>query len=99
MGAVVGQHRVNLVGHSGDQAAEEVCRRAAGDLLVKFDEGEFGRAVDCHKQIEPALRRTDFRDVDMEIADRIDLELPLCRCLTLDFGQLRDAVALQAAMQ
>ena len=57
---------MNLVGHSGDQAAEEVCRRAAGDFLVKFDEGEFRRAVDRDEQVEPALRRADFCDVDME---------------------------------
>jgi hypothetical protein len=76
---------------SVDQAAEKVCRRAAGYLLVKFDKGEFGRAVDRHEQVEPALRRAGFRDVDMEIADRIDLEPPFCRCVALDFRQLRDA--------
>ena len=42
---------------------------------------------------------SNLRDVDMEIADRIGLELPLGRGLAFDLGQPRDSAALQAAVQ
>ena len=99
VGSVVGQHRVDLVGDGGDQAAQEVCRGAARDLLVQFDEGELGRSVDRDEQVELALRRSDFGDVDMEVADRIGLEFAFGRGFAFDLRQSGDAVALQAAMQ
>jgi hypothetical protein len=39
MGAIVGQHCVNLVGHGFNQGLQEVCR----------DARKFGRAVDRDK--------------------------------------------------
>ena len=44
-------------------------------------------------------RGPNFGDVDMEVADRIGLELALRRRFAFDLRQARDAVALQAAMQ
>ena len=44
-------------------------------------------------------RGPNFGDVDMEVADRIGLELALGRRFAFDLRQARDAVALQAAMQ
>ncbi len=44
--AVVGEHRVNLVGNSRDQAPEEVACHALRDLLVQLHDGELTRAID-----------------------------------------------------
>ena len=64
---VVGQHRVHLVGHGGDEAAQEVCGSAARDLFVQFDKGELGGAVDRHQQVELALRGAHFGDVNVKL--------------------------------
>src|ERR1700687_5016036 len=72
MCAVVGEHRVNPVRYDRDQVAEEVGRRAALDLFMYFDKGEFGGAIDRDEQVELALCRPNFGDVDMEVGDRID---------------------------
>jgi hypothetical protein len=66
---------------------------------VQFDKGELGGAVDGDEQIEPALCGSHFGDVDVEVADRIGLELALGGRLALDLRQPRDAVALQTAVQ
>ena len=68
---------MDLVGHGGDEVAQEVGGGTARDLLVQFDEGELGRAVDRHEQVELALGGADFGDVDVEVADRVGLELVL----------------------
>jgi hypothetical protein len=99
MRSVVNQHGVDLVGNSGDQVAQEVGSDTGGGLLVQFDKGELRRPVDGDQQIQPALSRADFRDVDVEITDRISLELAFGRGLAFDLRQLRDAMALQAAVQ
>ena len=48
---------------------------------------------------ELALGGSNLRDVDMEIADRIGLELLLRRRVTLDLGQPADAMALQTTVK
>ena len=75
VGPVVGEDGVDLVGDGGDQAAQEVCSRFARHLLVQFDEGELRGPVDRDDEIELALSGSDLGEVDMEIADRIGLEL------------------------
>jgi short-subunit dehydrogenase involved in D-alanine esterification of teichoic acids len=52
------------------------------------------------KQAMPvAFLGADLGDVDVEVADRIDLEFALVGLVAIDLRQARDAVALQAAMQ
>ena len=75
--AVVGQHGVDLVGDGRGEGPQEVGGDAAGGLLVQLDEGELGRAVDGHEEIELALLGPDLGDVDVEEADRVALELGL----------------------
>jgi hypothetical protein len=77
VGSVVGEDGVDLVRNGGDQAAQEIRGGPARHLFVQFDEGELRGPVDCHNEIEPALSGSDLGDVDMEIADRIGLEVPL----------------------
>jgi hypothetical protein len=99
VGSVVGEDGVDLVGGSGDQAAQEVRGGAAGHLLMQFDEGEFRRPVDRDKEIELALSGSDLGEVDMEIVDRIGLELALRRSFAFDLRQARDPVALKASIK
>ena len=108
MGAVVGQHGVDGVGHSLDEGAEEVACDALRGFLVQFDEGELGGSVDGDQQVKLSLGGVDLGDVaeirricrrDVEIAERVGLELAFGGDGALDLGQPGDAVALEAAVQ
>ena len=99
VGAVVGEHGVDFVGHCLDEGPQEVGGGARGGFYMQFGEGELGGPVDRDEQVEPAFGGLDLGDVDMEIANWIALELPLARRVALDIGQPGDAVALQTAMQ
>src|SRR3954451_9314650 len=90
---------MDLVGHSLDEGAEEVGGDAPGGFFVQLDKGELGGPVDGHQEIELALSGMDLGDINMEVAERIGLELALARLLALDVRQPGHAMALQAAMQ
>jgi hypothetical protein len=59
---------VDLVWGRRDEVTEEVGRSPSGDLLVQFNEGKLGYAVDRHEQVELALGGSNLGDVDMEFA-------------------------------
>jgi hypothetical protein len=99
VGAIVGENRMHPVGHSRDQVSEEVAGNAAGDPLMQLHKGELGRAVDRDQQVEPALLGSQLGEVDVEVADRVALELGSLRLVAVCVGQPRDAVALEATMQ
>ncbi len=64
-----------------------------------MSKGELAGAVDGYEEAELAFGGLHLGDVDVEEADRIRLERLLGCLVALDFGQTRDAVALQAAVQ
>jgi hypothetical protein len=99
VGSVVGEDGIDPVRDGGDQAAQEVPRGATRHLLMQFDEGELRRSVDGDDEVELALRSSNLGDVDMEIADRVGLELALGRGFAFDLRQPRDPMALKASMQ
>jgi hypothetical protein len=70
-----------------------------GGPLVQFDIGELAGPIDGHEQVQLAFGRLHLGDVDVEIADRIGLELHLGRLVAFDFRQATDPMTLQAAMQ
>ena len=94
-----GEHGVHLVRNRGDEVTEEVGGAPRRPLLMQFDEGKLRGAIDRHQQVEPALLGADLGDVDVEVADRIALELDAGGCVAIDRGKLRDTVALQTAAQ
>ena len=52
-----------------------------------------------HEEAQLSLLGPDFGDVDMEVADRVALELLLDWLVAFDIGQAGAAVAFQAAVQ
>lgn len=90
---------MDLVVNGRDQPQQELPGDGGGDLLVQFDEGELRGAVDGDEHVPLALLGPDFGNVDVEVADRVGLELPLRRPVAVDLGQPADAVALQAVVQ
>ncbi len=99
VGAVIGEHGMDLVGHSLDQGAQEVGCGARCCLGVQFGEGELAGAVDGDEEVEFAFSGLNFCDVDMEEADGIGFEFLLRRLLALRIRKPGDAVPLQAAVR
>lgn len=89
---------MDLVGHGFDQSVQELgdypCRR----LLMQLGEGELRGSVDRREHVHLALGRSHFGNVDVEIADRIALELPFGLLVAVPVQQSGDAMPLQAAM-
>ena len=99
MRAVVGQHGVDCVGHGLDEGAWEVSCDASRSPLVQLHEGELGDSVDGNQQVKPALSSLNVGHVDVEVDERVGLELALSRRGRFNLGQSRDAMPLQAAVQ
>ena len=72
-----------LLGRSPSTVSREMSRNGGYDRYrasladENLDKDELGGAVDRDEQVELALCRPNFGDVDMEVADRIGFELPL----------------------
>jgi len=90
---------MDLVGHGRDEMAKEVGGDRRRSLLVQLNEGELGCPVDNDEEMEHTLLGPHFRDVDVEVPDRVGFELLLRRLVPLDIRQLADAVTLTTAMQ
>lgn len=99
MHAIVGKYSVDLIGHDLDQCIQEVSRDSLGGLLVHLDEGELGGPVDGDEEVKLALLGAHLRDIDMEVADRVRLELLAPGPVAIHVRQPGDAVPLQATMQ
>ena len=61
---------------------------------MEFDEGEHGRAVDGHEQVEPSFGRADFSQIDLEVAERVGHEAQPLGLVALDLRQSTAAVVL-----
>lgn len=95
----VGEGRVDFVGNRRDEVAQELGCDHLGGPLLQFDIGELARLIDGHEELQLAFSRLHLGDVDVEVADRIGLELLLGWFVAFDFRQAGNAVALQATMQ
>lgn len=85
--AVVGEHRVQGVWHRRDHIAQELRCCHLVSRRMQFSERELGRSVDGNEEIELALSRLHFGDVNVEIADGVALEPLPGGLVTLDIGQ------------
>src|SRR4051812_43988458 len=91
--------RMSSAGHGFEETTEEVGRDPRRGFLVQLDEGELRSAVDGDEQVELALLGPDLGDVDMEVADRVALELAPIGLVAVDLRQPADPMTLKAAMQ
>ena len=99
LGAVIRQHGVDGVGHRGNEGVQEIGGDAAGSPGVQLGEGELGGAVDGNEEVELAFLGPHLGDVDVEVADRVGLEVLAPGLVSVDVGQPGDSMPLQAAMQ
>ena len=96
---IVGENRMDLLGDSRDQSFEEGRGGGPSRLPDQLHEGELAGAIDGDVEVELAFSSLEFSDVDVEITDRISLELFLRRLAAFDLRQSADGVALETAMQ
>ena len=88
--AFVGEHGVNFIRHGLDQCLADVDRDALGGPFMHLDEGKLRGSIDRDQQIEPAFFGAHFRDVDVEVADRVGLELLAPRPVAVELRQSGD---------
>lgn len=97
----IGKDGVDLVWNRLDQRDEEGRGGDPAGLRLQLGEGKFARPINGDEQATKKLPFGGLHlgDVDVEIADRIALELLLRSDVARDVRQARDVVALQAAVQ
>ncbi len=66
---------------------------------MQFDESELGGAVGCDEEIQLALGRLNLSTIIRKVAERVCLELSLCRLVAIILGQSADVVPLQTAVK
>ena len=96
---IVGQHGVDGVWESGDDAAKKVCSVHLPRIVAELDVGELGDAVYRQEHDELALCQAQVAGVDMDVADRRTGEAAPFGGLIGRGGQAGDAVSLEASMQ
>lgn len=97
--AITGEQDVEPVGHGGDEIAQESGRGHFPCLVVQFHENELGGAINGNEDIQLAFRPLNLSNINVEVAERIGLELHLRRLIPVNFGQAADIVSLKAAVQ
>lgn len=97
--AIVGENGMDLVRHRLNEMQKEVGRGSGCRLLMRLDEGELRRSIDGDEEMQLALFGAHFGNVDVEVADRVGLELAFGALAILDVRQPCNAMPLQAAMQ
>ena len=90
---------MNLIGHDGDHGLQEGGRRYASCLLNQLSKRELAGPVYGDDQIQLAFSGSHFRDIDVEVADRVALKALLWWRVALDFGWSEDTGSLQTAEQ
>ena len=99
MHSVVGEYSVDRIGHELDQCVQEVGRDPLSGLLMHLDEGELGGPVDGDEEVKLALLGANFGNIDVEVADRVCLELLAPGPVAIYVGKPGDVVPLQTTME
>lgn len=87
MDAVVSENGMDLARHRLDEMQKEVGRDSGRRLLMQLDVGELRRSIDGNEEMQLALFGAHFGNVDVEVADRVGLELTLGALAILDVRQ------------
>jgi hypothetical protein len=82
--AIVGQARVDVVGHGPQPVFEELPRCASIHLIDQLGDGELARAVNADEYVELAFGSVHLADVDTEQADGIAFEALALRPVAFD---------------
>ena len=97
--AVIGQPRVDLLGHGGHHVPEAWRRAHCMGFFMPCGIGKVAGPVQGNHQGERACFRAHRRDRELAVADRRGLELLLGRLLAPQGRSAAEAMPLQAARQ
>lgn len=97
--AIIRQHDVEPVGHGSDEITQKGCCGHFPGLLVQLHESELGGAVNGNEQVKFAFSRLNLSNINVEVAERVGLELLLHRLVAINVGEAADIVSLKAAVQ
>ena len=92
--AVVGQDGMDSIGHSRNQRDQEGGRRYPACFGDQLDEGEFAGSVYRYIKIKLSFGRAHFGDVDVEVPNRVGIELLLRLLVTCHFWQSAELMPL-----
>ncbi len=73
--AAVREHGVDVKRHPFDESAQEIRGDPARRPFMQFRERELADPIDGDEQIQLALLSPDLREVDVDVPERIGLEL------------------------
>lgn len=99
LNAVVRQNCVDTIGHCGNQPLQKSSSDGPRHSFMQLSKHELGGTVDGHEQVENALFRSQLRNVDVKVTDRVALEALLLRWAVRYLWQPADPVPLQTAVQ
>lgn len=75
--AIVREYDVDRIRHGRDEVPQELGCCHLASLQVQLDIGELRRSIDGDEEVELALGRLHLGNVDVEVTDRVALELLL----------------------
>jgi hypothetical protein len=84
---IIHQNGVDPVGNGLDQSHEEIRGGGSPGPSDELDEGEFSCPINDDIEVELAFGGLHFGNIDMEVADRVGFELPLCGLVAFNVGQ------------
>ncbi len=97
--SIIGENGVDPIGHGFQKMLEELPGCISVCRCKELCDGEFGRSVNAHKEIELTFSRLHLGNVDVKEPDALALELLALGLVALDIRKTGDAVPLQAPMQ
>ena len=97
--SIVRQDDVDHIGHHFDQIAQKCRRRHFSSFRHQLNKGELRCAVNSNKQIQLALFRSDFSDINMKIANRVSFEFLLRWFVAFHVRQAGNAMTFQTTVQ
>ena len=97
--SVIGEHGMDAIGDLFDKGLKEGCDGPHVGPFHQLDHDELRGTIDGHDEIEPAFGGAHFSQIDVEVADRIPLELLPCGLVALGLRQSANAMAQKTAMQ
>jgi len=97
--AIICKNGVYPVRHRLQQMLQELPGCFAIGFLDQLGDRELAGPVNGDKEIKLAFLGPDFSNVDMEISDRVTLELLALRFVAFNVRQTRYPMPLKAAMQ
>ncbi len=96
--AVISQDCMDLVGNSLNHSHQEIGGRVAVGFVEELNKNKLRCSVNGHKKIEFSFLRAHFGNIDVEVSNRILLELFLW-LVAFNIRQPADVMTLKATVQ